>query len=428
MPSRRPGCSRNLLYYIAASGANSRYIGEIKQAYNLAQALPEAAAFADDEVAASIKAALAQQLLELADNLGTGNAPPALLGAVKRAQDTTALLGMSAGQLALRELGAQLRLGAVDTARAVPMLRQLADGLELAQRPNAARPLFNDSEEAQEQLDKAFDAIMRESRNSLEQAKEAIIEFVATQWRHQSLEEVPELLAGVRGSFAVAGLHRAADVLAACETFVRIELLEQRKIPAWQLLDTLADAIASVDYYLERLSEDTEAECERILTMAEQSVAALALAPAEELMVAPPPVSAQVLPFQRPGADRCGRRTDRRQHAAARRHIGRQRRTPLQAIAETEPAPVAFEVAAFDPPVLETEEFDRPAFEIPELADSVADTAPADLVGADDSDDEDGADPEIVEIFIEEAGEVLDTIHEYLAPWSAKPTTTKHCR
>ncbi|HSB96929.1 MAG TPA: histidine kinase, partial [Spongiibacteraceae bacterium] len=266
------GLIKNLLYYIAASGANSRYIAEIKQTYNLPNALPPETELvpsaSDDDATVAVKAALAQQLANLAHDIPTIPVGKGLIAAIKRVQDTAALLGLARAQATLQELVQRVQSGKLDVETAVRNLHQLAESLELEQRPAAPRPLFNDSEEAQEQLDKAFDAVMRESRNSLEQAKEAIIEFVATQWRHQCLEEVPELIAGVRGSFAVAGLHRAAAVLAACENYVRKDLLEQRKIPAWQLLDTLADAIASVDYYVERLSEDAAAECESILDIA----------------------------------------------------------------------------------------------------------------------------------------------------------------
>src|SRR6185295_457959 len=48
-----------------------------------------------------------------------------------------------------------------------------------------------------------------------------------------------------------------------------------------------------------------------------------------------------------------------------------------------------------------------------------ADTAMA------DASDEDAPDAEIIEIFIEEAGEVLDTIHEQLPQWLANPTDSE---
>jgi len=385
---------KNLLYYIAASDANSRYIGEIKQRYNLAQALlptTDLNVGGGEEAARAIKAALAQQLAALAEDLSGGQTTAKTLAAVKRALDTTALLGMNAAQGSLRDLARQLQSGSVNIDAAASMLRQQAEGLELAQRP-VPRTLFNDSEEAQEQLDKAFDAVMLESRNSLEQAKESIIEFVATQWRHQCLEDVPDLLAGVRGSFAVAGLHRAADVLAKCENYVRQDLLAERQIPAWQLLDTLADAIASIDYYVERLSDDAEAECQSILEVAEQSVRTLISAPAAERTQALAAISsAQILPFQRPVA------------AVDEPYYNDHDPEPVEETA----------IEAVEPPLPEQ----PPAAVIDE--EPGADTAMA------DASDEDAPDAEIIEIFIEEAGEVLDTIHEQLPQWLANPTDSE---
>ena len=429
---------KNLLYYIAASDANSRYIREIKQTYNLVQSLPDAAQFTEDagaEAAQSIKAALAQQLAAIAEQLLHGASPSMTLAEVKRAQDTTALLGMNSAQNTLRTLAQQLQSGAIDIdANAIReggarALRQLAEELEFAQRPLTPRPLFNDSEEAQEQLDKAFDAVMRESRNSLEQAKEAIIEFVATQWRHQCLEDVPELLAGVRGSFALAGLHRASAVLAACENYVRKDLLEERKIPAWQLLDTLADAIASLDYYLERLSEDADAECESILAVAEQSVTVLINTPSTT--VAPPPVSAQVLPFQRPGAapvddtrfhDNSG--IDGTLEDAEASVAGSEAVAEFDTEIAADSANTVFASTVSSSSADDHTEIAAEAIAAEETAAEIVDLvtfAPIAVIATDESDD-DAPDAEIIEIFIEEAGEVLDTIKEYLPQWAESPT------
>lgn len=384
------GLLKNLLYYIAASGASSRYIAEIKQTYNLPNALPAetelVANAADDDATVAVKAALAQQLADLARDLPGLSGDKNLIVAIKRVQDTAALLGMTSAQATLQELVQRARGGRLDIVAAVRSLHQLAESLELEWRPTAPRPLFNDSEEAQEQLDKAFDAVMHESRNSLEQAKEAIIEFVATQWRHQCLEDVPELLAGVRGSFAIAGLNRAAAVLAACENYVRDDLLKQRKIPAWQLLDTLADAIASVDYYVERLSEDAAAECEGILDIAEESVAALA---AEPLAAPVAPVGAQVIPFLRPGV----------------------------ASAEFDDETGFEEGAADEQPVPESAPADD--IQVADAAVAMAPTAVAEVAAT--VSDEEALDQEIIDIFIEEAGEVLDTIAEYLPQWREQP-------
>src|SRR5690606_12326278 len=50
------------------------------------------------------------------------------------------------------------------------------------------------------------------------------------------------------------------------------QLLARQAIPDWQSLDTLADAITSVEYYLERLSEDCGSQGDLILDVAEESL------------------------------------------------------------------------------------------------------------------------------------------------------------
>src|SRR5690606_7280608 len=91
------GLLKNLLYYIAASSAKTRFISEVKQTYRLAEALPEDNAQVDLDALRAIKAALAAQLELLADSLARPFAPDysvLLLADLRRAQDTTALLGL----------------------------------------------------------------------------------------------------------------------------------------------------------------------------------------------------------------------------------------------------------------------------------------------------------------------------------------------
>ncbi|HUD93657.1 hypothetical protein, partial [Sphingobium sp.] len=46
----------------------------------------------------------------------------------------------------------------------------------------------------------------------------------------------------------------AATLLETCNRYIQEQLLARKAVPDWQSLDTLADAITSVEYYLERLS------------------------------------------------------------------------------------------------------------------------------------------------------------------------------
>src|SRR5690606_34447573 len=79
-------------------------------------------------------------------------------------------------------------------------------------------------------------------------------------------------LTQVRGGLAMIPLERAAGLLEACNGYIQDQLLARKAVPDWQSLDTLADAITSVEYYLERLSEDCGTQGDLILDVAEDSL------------------------------------------------------------------------------------------------------------------------------------------------------------
>jgi chemosensory pili system protein ChpA (sensor histidine kinase/response regulator) len=102
-------------------------------------------------------------------------------------------------------------------------------------------------------VEQIHQVVIKEARNGLEQAKDAIIEFIASQWNHDHLARVPELLTQVRGGLAMIAQTRAANLLDACNRYIQEQLLVRKAVPDWTSLDTLADAITGVEYYLERL-------------------------------------------------------------------------------------------------------------------------------------------------------------------------------
>ncbi|MDX1802316.1 MAG: Hpt domain-containing protein, partial [Marinobacter sp.] len=114
----------------------------------------------------------------------------------------------------------------------------------------------------------------RESRNSLEQVKSAIVNFIASQWNEQEIRHVPDLLHSIRGGLALVPLDRVADMLTSAERYVTDVLLSSKRVPDWQQLDTLADTITSIEYYLERLADGIE-DNDAVLQIAEDSLASL---------------------------------------------------------------------------------------------------------------------------------------------------------
>jgi chemosensory pili system protein ChpA (sensor histidine kinase/response regulator) len=119
-------------------------------------------------------------------------------------------------------------------------------------------------------IDDAQLTVLAEARNGLEHVKQCVVDYVSSNWDRTRLSEVPSLLGAVRGALTMVTLTRPADLLGRCSAFVERKLLSG-KIPDWVTLDTFADAISGVDYYLERLCEQTSPG-EDIVTRVERSV------------------------------------------------------------------------------------------------------------------------------------------------------------
>lgn len=287
---------KNLLYYVARSKSNSRFIAETKVEFGLDSALLGEDELCDNTlitpsnaVVLSVATALAHDLSGVRESIDSaaGKSLPvnALLAELKFIADAMAILGMAASLKKLQQVSDRLVQLAVDDVSLDEQTRneisQNLTDLEASFRATEMsgveepRELFNDSEDAQEQLDRAFDSVVRESRQGLEQAREALNEFVATQWDRRCLEQVPELLTKISSSLGMLPLATASQVLVSCEQYVSEILIADSTVPGWQKLDTFADAITSVDYYLERLDDGGNTEERAILDVAIESVADL---------------------------------------------------------------------------------------------------------------------------------------------------------
>jgi chemosensory pili system protein ChpA (sensor histidine kinase/response regulator) len=116
--------------------------------------------------------------------------------------------------------------------------------------------------------------VLREARNGLEQVKKGVVDYVSAGWDLSQIEDVPALLRAVRGALAMVPLERPADLLGRCAAYVDARLLTGGE-PDWTALDTFADAVSGVDYYLERLCEEASLPSEDILMLVERSLDAL---------------------------------------------------------------------------------------------------------------------------------------------------------
>ena len=361
-----PELLKNLLYYIAKAEHDSPRIREARASFSLDEALPsddlvnterERMSGPDAVAMSSVVNALSEEITEVKDALERfvqdGDSDPGSLEPqttrLKQVSDTVAMLGLGQPRAlveeqlkVMQEIVGGRRPAERDTLMDVAGALLYVEATLAGIGGDTRRPTPLGGDALPSHVGQAVDAVLRECRAGLEEAKDGIVEFIASQWDRSHLRPVPDRLNAVRGGLEVVQLARPADILRQCVRFVEEKLMPGETTPDWHSMDTLADAITSVEYYLERLSDDPETH-DDILELARTSVGELGY-----------PVS--------------------------------------------EPQP-------------ETG---------PEASQQDDDGAAPRNSDADEAEDEDDLiDDEIVEIFVEEAGEVLDDLDQYFPRWAA---------
>ncbi|WP_275672441.1 Hpt domain-containing protein, partial [Thermomonas alba] len=102
---------------------------------------------------------------------------------------------------------------------------------------------------------KVMGALTRAAIGNFAEVRHAFVAFVETNWDHAALEPIPRLLNEVAGALRILEKPEPASFLEALRQFTQRELIERRQVPGGQTLDTLADALAGMEYYLESLHD-----------------------------------------------------------------------------------------------------------------------------------------------------------------------------
>ncbi|WP_437879359.1 Hpt domain-containing protein [Pseudomonas sp. LRF_L74] len=291
--------TKNLLFYVAKASSQSPRIRSLHEQYRLEEALPntgvvdeERARLAgpDRDAIRSVVTALCEELVRVKDSLDlfvrSDRSQLAeldgLLVPLKQIGDTLGVLGFGQPRkVIVDQLDVVHALSVGQREANDAALMDVAGALLYVEATLAGmagpgdEPQNEQSHLPTTDVAQIHQLVIKEARTGLEQAKDAIIEFIASQWNHDHLAKVPELLTQVRGGLAMIPLARAAALLQACNRYIQEQLLARKAVPNWQSLDTLADAITSVEYYLERLSEDHASQGDVILDVAEESLGSL---------------------------------------------------------------------------------------------------------------------------------------------------------
>ncbi|NNM50984.1 MAG: response regulator [Pseudomonadales bacterium] len=291
---------RNILYYIAKAEAGSPRIDAVKTRFKLGEALPADALIDEDrarlhgpdrDAVRSVVDALCEEISRVKDNLDIFvrsvdknlTELDALSPTLKQVADTIGVLGLGQQRrIILEQIGAMedmVSKGHIDDGRLMDVAGSLlyveASLHGLAHERSGAISVLEDVLSLpNSDLSEAQEAVLRESRSALEQAKDAVIGYISSQWNVSYIEGLPEIFNGVRGGLEILSLHRPAGLLGMLAHYVDERLLRDAPRPDWAEMDTLADAISGVEYYLEHLAHGN-GENAGPLDMAERALARL---------------------------------------------------------------------------------------------------------------------------------------------------------
>jgi hypothetical protein len=129
---------------------------------------------------------------------------------------------------------------------------------------------------ADNQVSEARSIVIEESKAAISLVKRAISAYIDSGFDSQHIANLPHLLDSVRGAFVMINAHKLPELTQGATEFVARFAGRETVNPASdvQALETLADAMISIEYYLNELGRRHIAD-ESILLVAEDSIATL---------------------------------------------------------------------------------------------------------------------------------------------------------
>jgi len=137
-----------------------------------------------------------------------------------------------------------------------------------------AQTVVNNNRISLHQLDEARTMLVAESRAGLSLVKRAVLSYLETNGEDpMHLSNIPATLQSTSGGLEFLLIPRGAQILRSAAGFMEAWSLS-KKMPSMSVIETFADAIASVDYFLESLEVNKPVN-ENVFDIGEDSVAEL---------------------------------------------------------------------------------------------------------------------------------------------------------
>ncbi|NOY66839.1 MAG: hypothetical protein GXP13_05470, partial [Gammaproteobacteria bacterium] len=298
---------KNLLYYIAQSDPVTPRIKEIKQKYNLSSALlsdkevesdRESMASPNAELLETVSVAISEDLSRVKDALDillrSDERDNSTLGpqveVLNKMADTLGMLGMGVPRKVIQEqsvilqsiLSGELESNEarlMETAGALLFVESSLIGLVESshaeeQMQEEISSDTGDSMLANAEMRQIHETVLKEIQVEIAKSKDAMVAFIDAPMDFEQLKLVPSYFNSAKGGMLIMGLAEAAGLIDAARAYIADDILRDRIEPSQQNFEYIADVISSIEYYLEALREN-RANAKAILDVAYESMNAL---------------------------------------------------------------------------------------------------------------------------------------------------------
>jgi chemosensory pili system protein ChpA (sensor histidine kinase/response regulator) len=272
----------SLLYYAARAAGDGERLGEIRTAYELTDVVPGEERLAEASqalagpsvklmraVAEAIKEDLAsvKDVLDIFVRTGMANAVDLepQLEMLKKISDTLGVLGLASSRDDIqKEAKALTAIIASERApeeaeleRMAATLLDVEDALD-TELVRAVVPFEDDEDAAQEtsvaQLRQATESVIAECIVNLARVKEAVVELIKRPGDARALDQVGPQLRGITAGLLMLGKTKAVGVVERIGNVIATRLAAGAAPLAIDLTDRMADAVVSLEYYIETVS------------------------------------------------------------------------------------------------------------------------------------------------------------------------------
>ncbi|MDH5191469.1 MAG: Hpt domain-containing protein [Gammaproteobacteria bacterium] len=294
---------KNLLYYVATTTSTGERVTELKNAFNLNDLLPsqdeideaqKSMTGRNAELMGSVTEIIREDLNRIKEIIDVFVRSDGRV--ISELSTIVDILSSNADTLGVIGLGIARNV----VQEQISIVQEIIDGKQDANEENmmevASALLYvesaldslashsqgasaNDTHDARDLIPDAeyknlIETVIREAKTDIAKVKEAVVSFIDAPWDHIKLDDIPPLLNEINGSIKMLSLDRASNIMDACARYISEKLIGEKNVPTDDELNYLANAVASLEYYLEAFQEKRRNQ-ENILAQAEESLAYL---------------------------------------------------------------------------------------------------------------------------------------------------------